>query len=106
MSSVPRVADIDLPASDVERPAIEAVVRSPVMACLEAVYGAEFGRGVVAEIEPLLMIRPPRGDCTFMTRKASLQHRNAPVRFTPMTWFHFSTRSSSMGPRRASGRRY
>src|SRR3954447_15637772 len=39
----------------------------PVMACLVAVYGAEFGRGVWAEIEPLLMIRPPRGDCAFIT---------------------------------------
>ena len=29
------------------------------MACLVAVYGAELGRGVWAEIEPLLMIRPP-----------------------------------------------
>ena len=33
----------------------------PVMACLVAVYGAELGRGVCAEIEPLLMMRPPRG---------------------------------------------
>jgi hypothetical protein len=40
-----------LPSSDVDR------VR-PVTACFVAVYGAEFGRGTCAEIDPLLMIRP------------------------------------------------
>ena len=34
---------------------------SPVMACLVDVYGAELGRGTSAEIDPLLMMRPPRG---------------------------------------------
>ena len=32
------------------------------MACLVAVYGAEWGRGAWAEIDPLLMMRPPAGD--------------------------------------------
>ena len=34
----------------------------PVIACFVAVYGAELGRGTYAESEPLLTIRPPRGD--------------------------------------------
>jgi hypothetical protein len=44
---------------------------SPVMACLVAVYGAEFGRGAWAEIEPLLMMRPPLGYWRFISRIAS-----------------------------------
>ena len=43
------------------RPSSEVDLVSPVMACLVAVYGAELGRGTWAEIDPLLMIRPPRG---------------------------------------------
>ena len=43
------------------RPSSAVDLVSPVIACLVAVYGAEFGRGACAEIEPLLMIRPPRG---------------------------------------------
>ena len=54
MSIWPQVMSYFLPSSDV------AFVR-PVIACLVEVYGAELGRGVWAEIEPLLMIRPPRG---------------------------------------------
>src|SRR4051812_13031956 len=49
---------------------------SPVMACFVAVYGAELGRGVCAEIEPLLMIRPPRGFCRFIIAIARCAHRN------------------------------
>ena len=45
------------------RPSSEVDLVRPVIACLVAVYGAEFGRGDVAEMEPLLMIRPPRGVC-------------------------------------------
>ena len=45
------------------RPSSAVHLVSPVMACLVAVYGAELGRGVVAETEPLLMMRPPRGSC-------------------------------------------
>ena len=43
------------------RPSSDVDFVSPVIACLVAVYGAEFGRGACAEIEPLLMMRPPRG---------------------------------------------
>ena len=43
------------------------------MACLVAVYGAEFGRGVWAEIEPLLMIRPPRGVWAFISAERLLR---------------------------------
>ena len=63
----------------------------PVMACLVAVYGAEFGRGAWAEIEPLLMMRPPAGDCRFMRRIASCAHRNEPVRFTSTTACHWAS---------------
>src|SRR5437899_12131573 len=62
-----------LPSSDV------ALVR-PVIACLVEVYGAELGRGVWAEIEPLLMMRPPRGCGSFVILRASSVHRNDPVR--------------------------
>ena len=54
MSIWPQAMSYFRPSSDVD------LVR-PVIACLVAVYGAEFGRGAWAEIEPLLMIRPPRG---------------------------------------------
>ncbi len=57
----------------------------PVTACLVAVYGAESGRGAWAEIEPLLMMRPPRGDCAFIARNAPCAHRNMPVRLTSTT---------------------
>src|SRR5258707_3898300 len=60
----------------------------PVIPCLAAVYGAELGRGTWAEIEPLLMIRPPRGCWLFMILKASCVHRNAPVRLVSNTALH------------------
>src|SRR6266545_1382588 len=60
----------------------------PVIACLAAVYGAELGRGTWAEIEPLLMMRPPRGRWSFMILKASCVHKNAPVRHVSATDFH------------------
>src|SRR5262249_15464066 len=69
----------------------------PVMACLLAVYGAEYGRGVCAEMEPLLMIRPPRGVCSFISRIASCVQRNVPVRFTAITRLHCSNERSSSG---------
>src|SRR5689334_19557512 len=75
MSIWPQAMSYLRPSSDVDR------VR-PVIACFVAVYGAEFGRGTYAEIDPLLMIRPPRGVCAFMMRNASWVQRNAPVRFT------------------------
>ena len=48
------------------RPSSDVHLVSPVIACLVAVYGAEFGRGACAEIDPLLMMRPPRGSWSFM----------------------------------------
>jgi hypothetical protein len=42
------------------RPSSDVDLVSPVIACFVAVYGAELGRGACAEIEPLLMMRPPR----------------------------------------------
>ena len=44
-------------------PSSEMALVRPVIACLLAVYEAACGRGTWAEIEPLLMIRPPCGDC-------------------------------------------
>src|SRR3954468_5115194 len=58
------------------RPSSAVDLVRPVLACLVAVYGAEFGRGVMAEIDPLLMIRPPRGVWAFMTRNAACVQRN------------------------------
>ena len=55
------------------RPSSAVLFVRPVIACLVAVYGAECGRGVCAEIEPLLMMRPPRGLCAFMIRIACLR---------------------------------
>src|SRR6202022_1078416 len=71
----------------------------PVIACFVAVYGAELGGGLCAEIDPLLMMRPPRGCCAFMILNASCVHKNAPVRFTSTTAFHCSgvMSSSAMG---------
>ena len=80
------------------RPSSESDLVSPVMACLVDVYGAEFGRGAWAEIEPLLMMRPPRGDCSFICRNAACAHRNEPVRLMSTTLFHCSRVRSSNGP--------
>src|SRR5580704_7409317 len=44
-----------------------------------------FGRGVCAEIEPLLMIRPPRGSWAFIIRTACWAHRKTPVRLVSTT---------------------
>src|SRR6476661_125561 len=68
---------------------------NPVIACLVAVYGAELGRGACAEIEPLLMMHPPRGCWLFIMRNASCMHRNTPVRLMSTTVFHCSTLKSS-----------
>jgi hypothetical protein len=54
MSIWPQAMSCFLPSRDSD-------LVSPVIACLVAVYGAEFGRGACAEIEPLLMILPPAG---------------------------------------------
>ena len=55
MSIWPQAMSYARPSSDVD-------VVSPVIACFVAAYGAELGRGTEDESEPLLMIRPPRGD--------------------------------------------
>src|SRR6266516_7589305 len=44
-----------------------------------------FGRGVCAEIEPLLMIRPPCGSWAFISRTACWAHRKTPVRLVSTT---------------------
>ena len=52
--------------------------------------------GACAEMLPLLMMRPPRGVCSFMILKASCVHRNEPVRLVCTTVIHCSkVRSSS-----------
>src|SRR5690348_15115489 len=43
------------------------------------------GRGVCAEMEPLLMMRPPRGSWAFIIRTACWAHRKAPVRLVSTT---------------------
>ena len=52
------------------RPSSEMDLVSPVIACLAAVYTTLRGRGLCAEIEPLLMIRPPGGSCAFIIATA------------------------------------
>src|SRR4051794_8297554 len=79
------------------RPSRAVDLVSPVTACFDAVYGAELGRGAVAEIEPLLMILPPPGVWDFMSLNASWVQRNGPVRFTSTTCRHCSKVRSSNG---------
>src|SRR6185437_8529191 len=55
------------------------------------------GRGAWAEMEPLLMMRPPLGDCDFIMRIASWQQRKVPVRLALTTACHFSKGKSSIG---------
>ena len=55
------------------------------------------GRGACAEMEPLLMIRPPRGVWAFMMRIASCVHRNDPLRLVSTTRCHCSSVSSYIG---------
>src|SRR5215467_5467165 len=49
-------------------------------------------------MEPLLMIRPPRGSCAFIMRIAWCAQRNAPVRFVSTICRQPSTLSSSTAP--------
>ena len=79
------------------RPSSATDLVKPVTACLVAVYGAEKGRGVWAETDPLLMMRPPRGSWRFMIRSASRVQRNMPVRLTSTTLCHCSRERSSSG---------
>src|SRR5262245_31480708 len=76
------------------RPSNEVDFVSPVMACLVDVYATDIGRGACAEMEPLLMMRPPRGSWLFMILKASWVQRKEPVRFVSTTAFHFSNGKS------------
>src|SRR6185437_5959618 len=78
------------------RPSSDVDLVRPVIACLVAVYAIECGRGECAEIEPLLMMRPPCGCWFRITRNASRVQRNAPVRFTATTLFHASSSRASM----------
>jgi hypothetical protein len=48
-------------------------------------------------MEPLLMIRPPRGDWSFMIRNASCVHRKAPVRFVSIAAVQSASSRSSSG---------
>src|SRR5262245_48522129 len=70
------------------RPSSVVGLVSPVMACLAAVSGDELGRVACAEIEPLLIMRPPCGLCAFINLKASRVQRNAPVKQVSTTDFH------------------
>src|SRR5216683_1160093 len=79
------------------RPSRDVDLVKPVIACFVAVYGAEFGLGAWADMEPLLTIRPPRGSWLFMILIASWVQRNAPVRLAPMTELHTSYVRSSGG---------
>src|SRR5712671_2853197 len=67
------------------RPSSDVDLVKPVIACFVAVYGAEFGLGEWADIEPLLTIRPPRGCWLFMSLIASWVQRKVPVRLTSTT---------------------
>src|SRR5258708_8890737 len=62
------------------RPSRERARVSPVIACLDTVYGADRGRATWADSEPLLLSRPPPGECPAMRRDASPATRNGPVR--------------------------
>ena len=79
------------------RPSKSVDLVIPSTACFVAVYGAEWGRGVYAEMEPLLMILPPRGVCFLNWRKACWVQTNAAVKFTSMTRRKMSSESSSSG---------
>src|SRR5258707_1263036 len=59
------------------RPSRDEDLVRPVIACFVAVYGAECGRGTCAEIDPLLMIRPPCGCWSLIMTKACCVHRKA-----------------------------
>src|SRR5437773_10608928 len=79
------------------RPSSEVDLVKPVIACFVAVYGAEFGLGAWADMDPLLTIRPPRGSCFFIALIACCVQRKAPVRFTSTTDLHCSKVRSSRG---------
>ena len=55
------------------------------------------GRGACADTEPLLMMRPPRGVCAFITRKAAWVQKNGPFRLVSTTARHCAGDSVSNG---------
>src|SRR5438876_10101693 len=57
-----------------------------------------FGRGVCADTEPLLMIRPPPGVWAFIIRTACWAHRKAPVRLVSTTCLQSAQEISSTAP--------
>ena len=57
------------------RPSSEVARVRPVIPCLLAVYAADRGRGTCAAIDPLLMIRPPRGTCVLHEPERTLGHQ-------------------------------
>src|SRR5260370_7633142 len=67
------------------------------MGCLVEVEAAESGRGEGAKIEPLLMMRPPRGVWSFMMRNACCVHRNGAVRLVATTACHCARLRSPNG---------
>src|SRR5207245_7170273 len=79
------------------RPSSDVDLVKPVIACFVAVYGAEFGLGAWADMEPLLTIRPPRGCWLLMSLIASWVQRKAPVRLTSTTEVHWSKVTSASG---------
>src|SRR6266508_4263604 len=79
------------------RPSREVDFVRPVIACFVDVYATELGLGAWAEMEPLLMMRPPLGCWLFMILKASCVQRNEPVRLMSTTAFHRSYGRSSSG---------
>src|SRR5438034_7205172 len=97
MSVIALPMSIWLHAMSYLRPSSAVALVRPVMACLVAVYGAELGRGLCAEMEPLLMMRPPRGCWAFMIRNASWVQRKGPERLVSTTAFHCSYVRSSSG---------
>src|SRR5215472_16998616 len=79
------------------RPSRDVAFVRPVIACFVAVYGAEFGLGAWAEMEPLFMIRPPLGSCDFISLNACCVQRKAPVKLALTADCHCSYVRSSSG---------
>lgn len=68
----------------------------PEIACLLIVYGVESGRGVWAEMDPLLMILPPWGDWLFICLTACWVMMKAARTLTDMTLSNAESGRASM----------
>src|SRR5437867_12841519 len=79
------------------RPSSEVDLVKPVIACFVAVYGAEFGLGAWADMDPLFTIRPPRVCLFFMNLFASCVQKKAQVRFSWTTLLHCTKVMSPCG---------